>query len=104
MAHRTVRVSKKLLEKIYRKFHLTESTEVFEVDASAAPEGTEEVLGVIGTLQGVGYQIIDENSDKQGDPWYHEFDEIEPGKFRKKSCKPLLCYDSKGRLVIVGGK
>ena len=104
MASRTVRVSRRRLEKIYKRFHLTTPTEVLEVDAEAAPDGTEEVLGIIGTLQGVAYQVIDSKSGKTGEPWFHEFDEIRPGKFRKNSHKPLLCYDSKGRLVIVGGK
>jgi len=94
----------KKLERIYRDFHITEPTEVIEVDAREAPEGAPDVLGVIGALEGVAYDVQDPNSAKKGDPWYHEFDEIAPGKFRKKSCKPLLCYVRRGRHWIDGGK
>lgn len=90
--------------KIYKEFHITEPTEVIEVDSSEAPEGAPDVMGILGTLNGVAYEVTDQESAKKGDPWYHEFDEVAPGKFRKKPNKPLLCYDRHGRLWIVGGK
>jgi hypothetical protein len=93
----------KRLEKIYEEFHFTGPTEVIEISAEDAPDGTPDVLGVLGTAVGVSYRVDDPNSAKKGDPWYHEFDEVAPGKFRKKEQKPLLCYDKRGRLHIVGG-
>ena len=95
---------KKRIARIYKEFHITEPTEVIEVDASEAPENAPDVMGIIGTLHGIAYHVEDPNSEKVGDPWYHEFDEIAPGKFRKNPKKPLLCYDRHGRLWIVGGK